>query len=194
MRKAVICLAAGLAVLTVSAMGTFGSKPIENPDFAGPKVGVVETDQTGNRVWRGEQPEVMYKILADFTPLRERHSDNIIDSALTSDRQVLEVYVRDVAGPGVAQLSALASKYPQHIRVKTTTVTEADAQRVSDYVTENNLWGNPVLGVGLSAETNSVTVDVDPSYLAKGGVMPLDSATLGVKLTFKSGEVITPLR
>lgn len=194
MRKAVICLAAGLAVLTVSAMGTFGSKPIENPDFAGPKVGVVETDQTGNRVWRGEQPEVMYKILADFTPLRERHSDNIIDSALTSDRQVLEVYVRDVAGPGVAQLSALASKYPQHIRVKTTTVTEADAQRVSDYITENNLWGNPVLGVGLSAETNSVTVDVDPSYLAKGGVMPLDSATLGVKLTFKSGEVITPLR
>ena len=194
MRKAVICLAAGLAVLTVSAMGTFGSKPIENPDFAGPKVGVVETDQTGNRVWRGEQSEVMYKILADFTPLRERHSDNIIDSALTSDRQVLEVYVRDVAGPGVAQLSALASKYPQHIRVKTTTVTEADAQRVSDYITENNLWGNPVLGVGLSAETNSVTVDVDPSYLAKGGVMPLDSATLGVKLTFKSGEVITPLR
>ncbi len=194
MRKAVICLAAGLAVLTVSAMGTFGSKPIENPDFAGPKVGVVETDQTGNRVWRGEQPEVMYKILADFTPLRERYSDNIIDSALTSDRQVLEVYVRDVAGPGVAQLSALASKYPQHIRVKTTTVTEADAQRVSDYITENNLWGNPVLGVGLSAETNSVTVDVDPSYLAKGGVMPLDSATLGVKLTFKSGEVITPLR
>ncbi len=194
MRKAVICLAAGLAVLTVSAMGTFGSKPIENPDFAGPKVGVVETDQTGNRVWRGEQPEVMYKILADFTPLRERHSDNIIDSALTSDRQVLEVYVRDVAGPGVAQLSALASKYPQHIRVKTTTVTEADAQRVSDYVTENNLWGNPVLGVGLSAETNSVTVDVDPSYLAKGEPMPLDSAALGVKLTFKSGEVITPLR
>ena len=194
MRKAVICLAAGLAVLTVSAMGTFGSKPIANPDFAGPKVGVVETDQAGNRVWRGEQPEVMYKILADFTPLRERHSDNIIDSALTSDRQVLEVYVRDVAGPGVAQLSALASKYPQHIRVKTTTVTEADAQRVSDYITENNLWGNPVLGVGLSAETNSVTVDVDPSYLAKGGVMPLDSATLGVKLTFKSGEVITPLR
>ena len=194
MRKAVICLAAGLAVLTVSAMGTFGSKPIENPDFAGPKVGVVETDQTGNRVWRGEQPEVMYKILADFTPLRERHSDNIIDSALTSDRQVLEVYVRDVAGPGVAQLSALASKYPQHIRVKTTTVTEADAQRVSDYVTENNLWGNPVLGVGLSAETNSVTVDVDPSYLAKGEPMPLDSAVLGVKLTFKSGEVITPLR
>ena len=194
MRKAVICLAAGLAVLTVSAMGPFGSKPIENPDFAGPKVGVVETDQTGNRVWRGEQPEVMYKILADFTPLRERHSDNIIDSALTSDRQVLEVYVRDVAGPGVAQLSALASKYPQHIRVKTTTVTEADAQRVSDYITENNLWGNPVLGVGLSAETNSVTVDVDPSYLAKGGVMPLDSATLGVKLTFKSGAVITPLR
>lgn len=194
MRKAVICLAAGLAVLTVSAVGTFGSKPIENPDFAGPKVGVVETDQTGNRVWRGEQPEVMYKILADFTPLRERHSDNIIDSALTSDRQVLEVYVRDVAGPGVAQLSALASKYPQHIRVKTTTVTEADAQRVSDYVTENNLWGNPVLGVGLSVETDSVTVDVDPSYLAKGGAMPLDSATLGVKLTFKSGEVITPLR
>ena len=47
MRKAVICLAAGLAVLTVSAMGTFGSKPIENPDFAGPKVGVVETDQNG---------------------------------------------------------------------------------------------------------------------------------------------------
>ncbi len=194
MRKAVICLAAGLAVLTVSAMGTFGSKPIENPDFAGPKVGVVETDQTGNRVWRGEQPEVMYKILADFTPLLEHHSDNIIDSSLTSDRQVLEVYVRDVAGPGMTQLSALASKYPQHIRVKTTTVTEADAQRVSDYVTENNLWGNPVLGVGLSAETNSVTVDVDPSYLAKGGVMPLDSATLGVKLTFKSGEVITPLR
>lgn len=194
MRKAVICLAAGLAVLTVSAMGTFGSKPIENPDFAGPKVGVVETDQNGDRVWRGEQPEVMYKILADFTPLRERHSDNIIDSALTSDRQVLEVYVRDVAGPGVAQLSALASKYPQHIRVKTTTVTEADAQRVSDYVTENNLWGNPVLGVGLSAETNSVTVDVDPSYLAKGEPMPLDSAALGVKLNFKSGEVITPQR
>lgn len=101
MRKAVICLAAGLAVLTVSAMGTFGSKPIENPDFAGPKVGVVETDQAGNRVWRGEQPEVMYKILADFTPLREHHSDNIIDSALTSDRQVLEVYVRNVAGPGM---------------------------------------------------------------------------------------------
>lgn len=194
MRKAVICLAAGLAVLTVSAMGTFGSKPIENPDCAGPKVGVVETDQNGDRVWRGEQPEVMYKILADFTPLRERHSDNIIDSALTSDRQVLEVYVRNVAGPGMEQLSALASKYPQHIRVKTTTVTEADAQRVSDYITENNLWGNPVLGVGLSAETNSVTVDVDPSYLAKGGAMPLDSATLGVKLTFKSGEVITPLR
>lgn len=194
MRKAVICLAAGLAVLTVSAMGTFGSKPIENPDFAGPKVGVVETDQTGNRVWRGEQPEVMYKILADFTPLRERHSDNIIDSALTSDRQVLEVYVRNVAGPGMEQLSALASKYPQHIRVKTTTVTEADAQRVSDYVTEHKLWKNPVLGVGLSVETDSVTVDVDPSYLAKGGVMPLDSATLGVKLTFKSGEVITPQR
>lgn len=194
MRKAVICLAAGLAVLTVSAMGTFGSKPIENPDFAGPKVGVVETDQTGNRVWRGEQPEVMYKILADFTPLRERHSDNIIDSSLTSDRQVLEVYVRDVAGPGMTQLSALASKYPQHIRVKTTTVTEADAQRVSDYISEHKLWKNPVLGVGLSVETNSVTVDVDPSYLAKGGVMPFDSATLGVKLTFKPGEVITPLR
>ena len=194
MRKAVICLAAGLAVLTVSAMGTFGSKPIENPDFAGPKVGLVKTDQNGDRVWRGEQPEVMYKILADFTPLRERHSDNIIDSALTSDRQVLEVYVRNVAGPGMEQLSALASKYPQRIRVKTTTVTEADAQRVSDYITENNLWGNPVLGVGLSAETNSVTVDVDPSYLAKGKAMPLDSAALGVKLTFKSGEVITPQR
>ena len=76
MRKAVICLAAGLAVLTVSAMGTFGSKPIENPDFAGPKVGVVETDQNGDRVWRGEQPEVMYKILAGLhaiagTPLRQ---------------------------------------------------------------------------------------------------------------------------
>lgn len=194
MRKAVICLAAGLAVLTVSAMGTFGSKPIANPDFAGPKVGVVETDQAGNRVWRGEQPEVMYKILADFTPLREHHSDNIIDSSLTSDRQVLEVYVRDVAGPGMTQLSALASKYPQHIRVKTTTVTEADAQRVSDYISEHKLWKNPVLGVGLSVETNSVTVDVDPSYLAKGGVMPFDSATLGVKLTFKPGEVITPLR
>ncbi len=193
MRKAVICLAAGLAVLTVSAMGTFGSKPIANPDFAGPKVGVVETDQAGNRVWRGEQPEVMYKILADFTPLREHHSDNIIDSSLTSDRQVLEVYVRDVAGPGMTQLSALASKYPQHIRVKTTTVTEADAQRVSDYISEHKLWKNPVLGVGLSVETNSVTVDVDPSYLAKGGVMPFDSATLGVKLTFKPGEVITPL-
>mgnify|MGYP001009026495 FL=1 len=194
MRKAVICLAAGLAVLTVSAMGTFGSKPIENPDFAGPKVGVVETDQNGDRVWRGEQPAIINKILAGFTPLQERYPNNIIGSALTSDRQVLEVYVRNVAGPGMEQLSALASKYPQRIRVKTTTVTEADAQRVSDYITENNLWGNPVLGVGLSVETDSVTVDVDPSYLAKGGAMPLDSATLGVKLTFKSGEVITPLR
>ena len=194
MRKAVICLAAGLAVLTVSAMGTFGSKPIENPDFAGPKVGVVESDQNGDRVWRGEQPAIINKILAGFTPLQERYPNNIIGSALTSDRQVLEVYVRNVAGPGMEQLSALASKYPQRIRVKTTTVTEADAQRVSDYITENNLWGNPVLGVGLSVETDSVTVDVDPSYLAKGGAMPLDSATLGVKLTFKSGEVITPLR
>ena len=194
MRKAVICLAAGLAVLTVSAMGTFGSKPIENPDFAGPKVGLVKTDQNGDRAWQGAQPAIINKILAGFTPLQERYPNNIIGSALTSDRQVLEVYVRDVAGPGVAQLSALASKYPQHIRVKTTTVTEADAQRVSDYITENNLWGNPVLGVGLSVETDSVTVDVDPSYLAKGEPMPLDSATLGVKLTFKSGEVITPQR
>lgn len=194
MRKAVICLAAGLAVLTVSAMGTFGSKPIENPDFAGPKVGVVETDQNGDRVWQGAQPAIINKILAGFTPLQERYPNNIIGSALTSDRQVLEVYVRKVAGPGMEQLSALASKYPQRIRVKTTAVTEADAQRVSDYITENNLWGNPVLGVGLSVETDSVTVDVDPSYLAKGGAMPLDSATLGVKLTFKSGEVITPLR
>ena len=194
MRKAVICLAAGLAVLTVSAMGTFGSKPIENPDFAGPKVGLVKTDQNGDRVWQGAQPAIIYKILAGFTPLQERYPNNIIGSALTSDRQVLEVYVRNVAGPGMEQLSALASKYPQRIRVKTTTVTEADAQRVSDYITENNLWGNPVLGVGLSVETDSVTVDVDPSYLAKGGAMPLDSATLGVKLTFKSGEVITPLR
>jgi hypothetical protein len=194
MRKAVICLAAGLAVLTVSAMGTFGSKPIENPDFAGPKVGLVKTDQNGDRVWQGAQPAIINKILAGFTPLQERYPNNIIGSALTSDRQVLEVYVRNVAGPGMEQLSALASKYPQRIRVKTTTVTEADAQRVSDYITENNLWGNPVLGVGLSVETDSVTVDVDPSYLAKGGAMPLDSATLGVKLTFKSGEVITPLR
>ena len=191
MRKAVICLAAGLAVLTVSAMGTFGSKPIENPDFAGPKVGLVKTDQNGDRVWQGAQPAIINKILAGFTPLQERYPNNIIGSALTSDRQVLEVYVRNVAGPGMEQLSALASKYPQRIRVKTTTVTEADAQRVSDYITENNLWGNPVLGVGLSAETNSVTVDVDPSYLAKGGAMPLDSATLGVKLTFKPGGVIT---
>ena len=194
MRKAVICLAAGLAVLTVSAMGTFGSKPIENPDFAGPKVGLVKTDQNGDRVWQGAQPAIINKILAGFTPLQERYPNNIIGSALTSDRQVLEVYVRNVAGPGMEQLSALASKYPQRIRVKTTTVTEADAQRVSDYITENNLWGNPVLGVGLSAETNSVTVDVDPSYLAKGEPMPLDSAALGVKLTFKSGEVITPQR
>ena len=194
MRKAVICLAAGLAVLTVSAMGTFGSKPIENPDFAGPKVGLVKTDQNGDRVWQGAQPAIINKILAGFTPLQERYSNNIIGSSLTSDRQVLEVYVRNVAGPGMEQLSALASKYPQRIRVKTTTVTEADAQRVSDYITENNLWGNPVLGVGLSVETDSVTVDVDPSYLAKGGAMPLDSATLGVKLTFKSGAVITPLR
>lgn len=194
MRKAVICLAAGLAALTVSAMGTFGSKPIENPDFAGPKVGLVKTDQNGDRVWQGAQPAIINKILAGFTPLQERYPNNIIGSALTSDRQVLEVYVRNVAGPGMEQLSALASKYPQRIRVKTTTVTEADAQRVSDYITENNLWGNPVLGVGLSVETDSVTVDVDPSYLAKGGAMPLDSATLGVKLTFKSGEVITPLR
>ncbi|PMC92330.1 hypothetical protein CJ186_02270 [Actinomyces graevenitzii] len=194
MRKAVICLAAGLAVLTVSAMGTFGSKPIENPDFAGPKVGLVKTDQNGDRVWQGAQPAIINKILAGFTPLQERYPNNIIGSALTSDRQVLEVYVRNVAGPGMEQLSALASKYPQRIRVKTTTVTEADAQRVSDYITENNLWGNPVLGVGLSAETNSVTVDVDPSYLAKGGAMPLDSATLGVKLTFKPGGVITPQR
>lgn len=194
MRKAVICLAAGLAVLTVSAMGTFGSKPIENPDFAGPKVGLVKTDQNGDRVWQGAQPAIINKILAGFTPLQERYPNNIIGSALTSDRQVLEVYVRNVAGPGMEQLSALASKYPQRIRVKTTTVTEADAQRVSDYITENNLWGNPVLGVGLSVETDSVTVDVDPSYLAKGGAMPLDSATLGVKLTFKPGEVITPQR
>lgn len=194
MRKAVICLAAGLAVLTVSAMGTFGSKPIENPDFAGPKVGLVKTDQNGDRVWQGAQPAIINKILAGFTSLQERYPNNIIGSALTSDRQVLEVYVRNVAGPGMEQLSALASKYPQRIRVKTTTVTEADAQRVSDYITENNLWGNPVLGVGLSAETNSVTVDVDPSYLAKGKAMPLDSATLGVKLTFKPGEVITPQR
>ncbi len=194
MRKAVICLAAGLAVLTVSAMGTFGSKPIENPDFAGPKVGLVKTDQNGDRVWQGAQPAIIYKILAGFTPLQERYPNNIIGSALTSDRQVLEVYVRNVAGPGMEQLSALASKYPQRIRVKTTTVTEADAQRVSDYITENNLWGNPVLGVGLSVETDSVTVDVDPSYLAKGKAMPLDSAALGVKLTFKSGEVITPQR
>lgn len=194
MRKAVICLAAGLAVLTVSAMGTFGSKPIENPDFAGPKVGLVKTDQNGDRVWQGAQPAIINKILAGFTLLQERYPNNIIGSALTSDRQVLEVYVRNVAGPGMEQLSALASKYPQRIRVKTTTVTEADAQRVSDYITENKLWGNPVLGVGLSVETNSVTVDVDPSYLAKDEPMPLDSATLGVKLTFKPGEVITPQR
>ena len=194
MRKAVICLAAGLAVLTVSAMGTFGSKPIENPDFAGPKVGLVKTDQNGDRVWQGVQPAIINKILAGFTLLQERYPNNIIGSALTSDRQVLEVYVRNVAGPGMEQLSALASKYPQRIRVKTTTVTEADAQRVSDYISEHKLWKNPVLGVGLSVETDSVTVDVDPTYLAKGEAMPLDSATLGVKLTFKSGAVITPLR
>ena len=194
MRKAVICLAAGLAVLTVSALGTFGSKPIENPDFAGPKVGLVKTDQNGDRVWQGAQPAIINKILAGFTPLQERYPNNIIGSALTSDRQVLEVYVRNVAGPGMEQLSALASKYPQRIRVKTTTVTEADAQRVSDYISEHKLWKNPVLGVGLSVETDSVTVDVDPTYLAKGEAMPLDSATLGVKLTFKSGAVITPLR
>lgn len=193
MRKAVICLAAGLAVLTVSAMGTFGSKPTENPDFTGPKLGLVKTDQNGDRVWQGAQPAIINKVLAGFTPLQERYPNNIIGSSLTSDRQVLEVYVRNVSGPGMEQLSALASKYPQRIRVKTTTVTEADAQRVSDYITENSLWGNPVLGVGLSAETNSVTVDV-ASYLAKGEPMPLDSAALGVKLTFKSGEVITPLR
>lgn len=194
MRKAVICLAAGLAVLTVSVMGTFGSEPIENPDFAGPKVGLVKTDQNGDRVWQGTQPAIINKILAGFTPLQERYSNNIIGSSLTSDRQVLEVYVRNVAGPGMEQLSALASKYPQRIRVKTTTVTEADAQRVSDYISEHKLWKNPVLGVGLSVETDSVTVDVDPTYLAKGEAMPLDSATLGVKLTFKSGAVITPLR
>ena len=115
MRKAVICLAAGLAVLTVSAMGTFGSKPIENPDFAGPKVGLVKTDQNGDRVWQGAQPAIINKILAGFTPLQERYPNNIIGSALTSDRQVLEVYVRNVAGPGMEQLSALASKYPQRI-------------------------------------------------------------------------------
>lgn len=83
-------------------------------DSAGGDIGINTVDEYGQRIWYGSEPPVVTALADQAEAFAESHSDAVLGVALTSDRQVVEVFVvsNDVDG-----LGELVSLDPLRIRV-----------------------------------------------------------------------------
>ncbi|CAM2965455.1 hypothetical protein ACSL103130_08770 [Actinomyces slackii] len=112
-----------LSTLLALPIVAYGGIAVPHPAYAsdqnqssGSTIGVNKEDESGQRIWYGEEsPEVT--ALADAAEsMSQEHPDTVLGVVLTSDRQVVEVYVVSEDAEGVAALRGSAGD-PERLRV-----------------------------------------------------------------------------
>ncbi|WP_127842686.1 hypothetical protein [Actinomyces wuliandei] len=107
---------AALIVLLALSIVAYGGLAALSPTYAsdqdqdtGSTIGTNTEDEGGQRIWYGEEPPEVTALADAAESVAQEHPDTVLGVALTSDRQVVEVYVVSEDAEGVA---ALRSRCP----------------------------------------------------------------------------------
>lgn len=161
-----------LAAPSSSATVT-SSAPLPTPDPN--KLGSNVTDEHGQRLWFGEESPEVAALGAQADEIWNANMHNIAGTALTSDRQAVEVYLRDLDGPGGAELRALKERAGERlILIPGRRLLQTDTPRISDLIAQHQLEIPELAGLSVNILTDTVEIEVDEQAAAQlpGGKSP----------------------
>ncbi len=150
--------------------------------FASDDVGTVEVDSNGDRIWFGQVSEELDVVDSYLTKIKEKYRNNIVQTVLTSDRQVIEVYMRDVRGPGYNELLKLAADHPDKIRLKQTKVDASVQEAVEAKLMERGAQKLGLVSVSLDVTKDQVKLGIERDILESRSPLEFKIDDLGVKI------------
>ena len=106
-----------LAAATIASLTLISQSTAATASPAESEMGINITDEDGERIWYGEESPEVAEIGNQADAIWNAHEDNIVGTALTSDRQVVEVYLKDLNGSGGPELQALQEKAGERLRL-----------------------------------------------------------------------------
>ncbi|WP_185695874.1 hypothetical protein [Buchananella hordeovulneris] len=139
------------------------------------KLGSNVTDEHGQRLWFGEESPEVAALGAQVDEIWHANMHNIAGTALTSDRRAVEVYLRDLDGPGGAELQALKEQAGERlILIPGRRLLQTDTPRISDLIAQHGLEIPEMAGLSINILTDTVEITVDERVAAQlpGGKSP----------------------
>ncbi|CAM2964411.1 hypothetical protein ACSL103130_08760 [Actinomyces slackii] len=168
-RRRAVLLGALLLVLSVviggGVVALYSRDAGDQEPSSGSAIGVNKEDENGQRIWYGEEPPEVRALADAAESMSQEHPDTVLGVVLTSDRQVVEVYVVSEDAEGVAALRESAEdperlrvivnkNSPEQIRTAMSQVFEADASALGiESVAPDPV--NDGIVVGLAGEAES---------------------------------------
>ncbi len=154
-----------IQILGITALIAGGATLAYAQGTSGSEAGVNRVDEAGARVWAGEESSEMRRVMDDVTAVLSEHENVFGGSALTSNKELLEVYATPKAGPQLDALkSSLGADFDRYVRV-------IEVERsLDDLVALAQGFGNQVdatsvEGFGPDVTTNGLVVSVDESVV-----------------------------
>ena len=160
---------------------------VEEPTL---EFGINEHKDTGERLFYGEMPDEMVELVDNLVAIADANPDIMAGTALTSDRQVLEVFVIDKTAPSVELLRQAAADMPERLRLVENQYSATELLRAAELVSTLDVIELGIVGCGPDPLTDSLAVDILPSIFdADGG------AALGqvIKAVLEDGNASVPL-
>lgn len=160
-----------MQILGITALLASSATLVHGQGMSSLEAGVNHVDEAGARVWVGEESPQMRRVMDDVTAVLSEHEDVFGGSALTSNKDLLEVYATPKAGPQLDALkSSLGADFDRYVRVieveRSLDELVALAQEVGDQA-----GGTRVVEIGPDVVTNGLVVGIDQSAVGTDAVM-----------------------
>ncbi|MDO4606618.1 MAG: hypothetical protein Q4B12_04790 [Bowdeniella nasicola] len=166
-----------IQILCITALFASSATLTHGQGVSSPEAGVNRVDEAGARVWTGEESSEMRRVMDDVTAVLSEHENVFGGSALTSNKELLEVYATPKAGPQLDVLKrSLGADFDRYVRVieveRSLDELVVLAQEVGDQAGDTRL-----VEIGPDVVTNGLVVGIDESAVGADAVMSAEDIT-----------------
>lgn len=132
------------------------------------------------REWDGDQDPVLRDLSVEIAGITEDFSENLAGSSFSSDDSFLEVYVKDVDGPGIAEIQSAAKSFGMENQVVLLAVDHS-LQELEIAAETVDTESDGLLSAGIDFISNGLTVQEMNEEAA---------VTLGIQSELDSTETV----
>lgn len=127
------------------------------------EIGVNITNELGERIWVGEEPAELIEAELRIGDVIANYPENFSGFALTSDRQILEVYLINTDGPGVSELWTAAGSAKERITLIQNNFSALDMEAAQNAVVELDWENLSISSVGSNPIDDTLIIRIDPA-------------------------------